>query len=78
MKYDVFISYSFKDADSAHSLCTLCEKSGLKCFLAERDIPKGQRWAPYIVDAINNSSVMVALFSANYNLLHIPEHTHPV
>lgn len=68
MKYDVFISYSSKDALSAKRICTLCENSGIKCFLAERDIPRGQLWAPHIVDAISMSSVMVALFSSNYNL----------
>lgn len=68
MKYDVFISYSSKDSSSANRICSLCEENGIKCFLAERDIPSGQLWAPYIVDAIDASSVMVALFSANYNL----------
>ncbi len=68
MKYDVFISYSSKDAESAKRVCAICERNKITCFLAERDIPKGVLWAPYIVNAIAASSVMVALFSKNYNL----------
>lgn len=68
MKYDVFISYSSKDSDSAKRICSLCENNKIKCFLAERDIPRGEIWAPFIVKAIGSSSVMVALFSDNYNL----------
>lgn len=68
MKYDVFISYSSKDAPTARRICYICEHSGLKCFFAERDIPKGKFWAQFIVDAICESSTMVALFSENYNI----------
>ena len=67
-QYSVFLSYSSKDASSARKLCSFIEENGLACFLAERDIPKGVLWAPFITDAISHSSVMVALYSENYNL----------
>ncbi len=68
MKYDVFISYSSEDAPAARSICEKCEENGLKCFLDVRDIPHGQPWPPFIYQAICDSSVMVAVFSQNYNI----------
>lgn len=66
-KYDVFISYSSKDQKVAEGICGYLERYGLRCFVAYRDIPKGKVWAAAIADGIEESSMMVVVFSQNFN-----------
>lgn len=66
-KYDVFISYSSKDQKVAEGICGYLERYGLRCFVAYRDIPKGKVWAAAIADGIEASSMMVVVFSQNFN-----------
>ncbi len=66
-KYDVFISYSCKDQKIAEGICGFLEKYGIRCFVAYRDIPKGIVWAGAIVNAIDESRVMVVVFSKDFN-----------
>lgn len=65
--YDVFISYSSFDRDTAKSVCEFLESKGLKCFIDFRDIPHGSPWASVLPAAIRKSGLMVALCSINYN-----------
>ncbi len=65
--YDVFISYSSLDRDTAKSVCEFLESKGLKCFIDYRDIPHGSPWASVLPAAIRKSGIMVALCSLNYN-----------
>jgi len=65
--YDVFISYSSKDADAAKILLQTLEKEGIKCWIAPRNIPEGREWADEIVHAIKKSRFFVLLFSINSN-----------
>ena len=51
MKYDVFISYSSHDQK----------------VVAYRDIPRGVVWADAIVEALDESRMMVVVFSENFN-----------
>lgn len=67
LKYDVFISYSSKDQKVAEGLCGYLETKGNRCFVAYRDIPKGEVWASAIADAIDISKMMVVVFSENFN-----------
>ena len=67
-KYDVFISYSSKDQKIAEGICGFLEKYGIRCFVAYRDIPKGVVWASAIVDAIDESRLMVVVFSKDFNV----------
>lgn len=67
MRYDVFISYSSIDQKIAEGVCAYLEQQGVRCFVAYRDIPRGVVWATAIVEALENSRMMVVLFSKNFN-----------
>ena len=67
MRYDVFISYSSIDQKIAEGVCAYLEQQGIRCFVAYRDIPRGVVWATAIVKALENSRMMVVLFSKNFN-----------
>ncbi len=67
MKYDVFISYSSHDQKVVEGLCGHLESRGIRCFVAYRDIPRGVVWADAIVEALDESRMMVVVFSENFN-----------
>ena len=67
MKYDVFISYSSKDQKIVEGLCAYLEQYKIRCFVAYRDIPRGKPWQPYIPEALEESRMMVVVFSGNFN-----------
>lgn len=67
MKYDVFISYSSLDKKVAEGVCAYLEQHCIRCFIAYRDIPIGVGWASAIVDALDESRMMVVVFSGNFN-----------
>ena len=67
MKYDVFISYSSLDQKVAEGVCAYLEQHRIRCFIAYRDIPKGVVWASAIVEALDESRMMVVVFSGNFN-----------
>ena len=67
MKYDVFISYSSHDQKVVEGLCAYLEQQKIRCFVAYRDIPRGVVWARAIVDALDESRMMVVVFSENFN-----------
>ena len=67
-KYDVFISYSSKDQKVAEGVCAYLEQRKIRCFVAYRDIPQGKVWARAIVEALEVSSMMVVIFSKNFNV----------
>lgn len=65
--HDAFISYSSKDKDKAYELCNLLEGKNIKCWIAPRDILGGDSYAGNIISAIDNTHVLVLLFSSNSN-----------
>jgi TIR domain-containing protein len=67
MSFDVFISYSTKDATAAKAACAALEAAKIRCWMAPRDIVAGARWGASIVRAINECRVMVLIFSSNAN-----------
>jgi hypothetical protein len=67
MAHDVFISYSTKDKNAANALCARLEGLGIRCWVAPRDIPPGADWAGAIIDAIDESRMMVLIFSSHSN-----------
>ena len=67
MKYDVFISYSSKDQKVVEGLCAYLEQHKICCFVSYRDIPHGVVWAKAIVDALEESRMMLVVFSENFN-----------
>jgi multiple sugar transport system substrate-binding protein len=67
MAHDVFISYSSKDKPIADAICASIEATGIRCWIAPRDIAAGEDWPTAISNAISASRVMVLLFSSNSN-----------
>jgi hypothetical protein len=67
MSHDAFISYSSHDKAAADATCAALEASGVRCWIAPRDITPGAEWGEVIIDAINNCRVIILIFSANAN-----------
>lgn len=67
MKYDVFISYSSDDQKVVEGLCAYLEAQKIRCFVAYRDIHPSMVWARAIVEALDESRMMVVVFSENFN-----------
>ena len=63
MNHDVFISYSSKNSTAAQAICHELEDSGIKCWIAPRDIPVGSKYASVINQAIIHCKVVVLVFS---------------
>jgi adenylate cyclase len=59
----VFISYASQDAAVASSLCAAIEASGVPCWIAPRDVRPGETYAAAIVNAINDSQILVLVLS---------------
>ena len=67
MAFDAFISYSSKDKTAADAACAVLEGAGIRCWIAPRDIPAGAPWSAAIIEGIEDSRVLVLVFSANAN-----------
>ncbi len=65
--YDVFVSYSSKDKATCDALCATFEGKGLRCWIAPRDILPGMNWGEAIIEGIEQSRVMVLVFSSHSN-----------
>ncbi|HSK73578.1 MAG TPA: toll/interleukin-1 receptor domain-containing protein [Pyrinomonadaceae bacterium] len=67
MSYDVFISHSSKDKETAEAVCHFLEQNKIRCWMAPRDILPGKKWANEISEAISNCQLMLLVFSSNAN-----------
>jgi hypothetical protein len=67
MAHDVFVSYSNKDKPIADAVVAGLEKSGIRCWVAPRDITPGSSWGDAIISAIEGSRFMVIILSGNSN-----------
>ena len=67
MAFDAFISYSSADKIAADAACAVLEASGVRCWIAPRDIRAGVEYGGAIIDAIDHCRVMVLVFSASAN-----------
>jgi TolB-like protein/tetratricopeptide (TPR) repeat protein len=59
----VFISYASQDAAITHSVVENLERSGIKCWIAPRDVTPGSQYADEIVAAINDTKIIVLVLS---------------
>src|SRR5262245_54681285 len=77
MAHDVFITHSSKDRQIAQAICTALEESNIKCWYAPRNIPGGASWTGSIIEGLNNSRLMVLVWSANSNASrHVTREVH--
>jgi hypothetical protein len=67
MPHDVFISYAMEDKHYADAACASLESDGIRCWIAPRDILPGGIWSEKIINAIQQSRVMVLIFSSHAN-----------
>jgi Tfp pilus assembly protein PilF len=67
MAHDVFVSYSVKDKTTADAICASLEANGIRVWIAPRDVMPGSDWGESIIEAIEQSRVMILVFSANSN-----------
>jgi formylglycine-generating enzyme required for sulfatase activity len=65
--HDVFLSHSSHDKLVADSACHFLERSGLRCWIAPRDVLPGTEWADAIHAGIRACRVFALIFSANAN-----------
>jgi TIR domain len=67
MAFDTFISYSSKHKTAADAVCAVLEHTGIRCWIAPRDIRPGGEYGGAIVEAIDQCRVMVLIFSSSAN-----------
>jgi len=67
MAHDVFISHSAQDKAVADAVCAALERAAVRCWIAPRDVQPGRSFAGEITRAIQQSKVMVLIFSAYSN-----------
>ncbi|MGD0355565.1 MAG: TIR domain-containing protein [Dehalococcoidia bacterium] len=67
MAHDVFISYSSKDKAVADAVCASLEARKIRCWIAPRDVLPGEEYAEALIESLNQSRLMVLVFSANSN-----------
>jgi len=68
---EVFISYSKDDKLQADAACVHLESFGIKCWIAPRDIHPSEDWAEAIINAMDNSKILLLIFSDKSN--HSPQ-----
>ena len=66
--HEVFICHSSKDAALAFSICEMLEKEGINCWIAPRNIVGGKLYAEEIMDAIDDTAIVLVVFSQHANL----------
>ena len=62
MALDVFISYSHHDKAAADAACAMLESSGVRAWIAPRDVRPGVEYGAAIVEAIERCRVIVLIF----------------
>jgi hypothetical protein len=67
MTHEVFISYSHHDKAIADGVCANLESTGIRCWIAPRDIAPGYDWPTSISEAIKHTRVFVLIFSSRSN-----------
>ena len=65
--HDVFISYSSKDKPVGDAVCAGLEAKGIRCWISPRDVLPGENFPDAIIRAIEQSRIMVLIFSSSSN-----------
>src|SRR3954452_1067749 len=67
MARDVFISHSAQDKKVAETICGAMEQQGIPCWVAPRDVRPGKSFPGEITRAIQQTKVMLLIFSRHSN-----------
>ena len=67
MARDVFISHSGQDKKVAETICAALEEAAIRCWVAPRDVRPGRSFPGEITRAIQQSKVMLLIFSGHSN-----------
>ena len=67
MPRDVFISHSAQDKTVAEKICAALEEAAIRCWIAPRDVRPGRSFPGEITRAIQQSKVMLLIFSQHSN-----------
>lgn len=67
MHHAFFISYHHSDNAFAERICSTFEASGIRSWIAPRDVTPGREWAESIVEAIESTKALLLVFSARSN-----------
>jgi hypothetical protein len=65
--HDVFISYAHQNKTIADAICGTLETNRIRCWIAPRDILPGMNYQESIIDAIDESRIMVLVYSSFTN-----------
>jgi hypothetical protein len=65
--HDIFISYSHEDKPVADAICAALESGNIRCWMAPRDVLPGQNYPSAIIQAIEQSRLMIIVFSSKSN-----------
>jgi hypothetical protein len=63
-----FISYASADTPVANFVCAELEARGIRCWIAPRDLLPGEDFHSSIIKAIDDSFIMVVIFSSHSNM----------
>lgn len=66
-EFDFFISHSSSDAEIAQQICMQLEESGNACWIAPRNIAKGNDYISEIMNGVNRSRKLIVLISKDAN-----------
>ena len=64
-RYDVFLSYSYKDQKYADVLYNHFKKNNIKCFMSKREVKTGEYFNEKIKASLKNSREICILYSPN-------------
>jgi hypothetical protein len=67
MSHQVFLSHSHVDKVFADAVCHRLEASGIRCWVAPRDIRPSEDWAEAIINAMDSSKILLLVFSSSSN-----------
>jgi hypothetical protein len=67
MAHDVFISHSAQNREVADAVCAALEQAAIRCWVAPRDVRPGRSFPGEITRAIQQSKVMLLIFSGHSN-----------
>jgi len=73
-EHQVFISYANEKGDEkgadrqiADMICSALESENIRCWIDHRDIVPGEKWVKAMFNAVEQSKIMVLVFSENAN-----------